>query len=319
MSNLFKKVAFASILALGARAAHAQVTIYTTDFGAAGTAASDGYTYELVKPPEELTFNQTTAGGSGQNGWLTNDPDLASGATASDGNFIGGSNYVGTNGTFFTGYSANVGQQSGVDPGAATTYVYKPVSLTGATTTYSFNTDFVVTGSTNGTQDSFGFTLLNSAGTKLLSVNTGTVVSNVTVGGVADTAVDIGYEIGNATTLTTTTKNGIILNGVYHLTITVNVQTDTFSAFYTGSGVTAGIATNLSLSGQITPTTVSELAATWTLTNQTKTGSAYETLGNDNLLFDNYTVTIPEPSTCAMVGAGFLGLGGLLKFRRRHA
>ena len=128
----------------------------------------------------------------------------------------------------------------------------------------------------------------------------------------------VGNGIGTGANNTNNSNNGIVLNTLYHLTITVNVQTDTFSAFVTSSGTTT-IATNVSLAAApILPTSVTEAAAAWTLTNQTPDAAgAYEGAGNNALLFDNYAVTVPEPKTYASMVLGLVVLVGLDRMRRR--
>ena len=324
MSTPLKAATIVATLLLGTSAAQSQI-LYTTDFGTGSTAATDGYTYTQEELTQGETKTGTTVSGTGQNGWLTNDPDNS--ATATSGAYIGGSNFVGSTG-YFTGYSAYVGgaqrsttASSDVVPGAATTYLYHPFALASAATQgYQFGVDFAVTASTGSftAQDTFAFTLRNAAGNNLLSVS----FAPTTSAGAASSGRDgIGYSLGTSTTITNPSNNGILLNTQYHLTIQVNPTANTFSAFLSNGTI---IATNIGLSGQISATSVTQADATWTLSNQTTDAAgAYENAGNNVLVFDNYAVSyvnlVPEPSTYAMFAVGVLGTISLLKHRRRHS
>ena len=185
MSKSLPTLALVATFLIGISTTEAQINAYSTDFGVAstpttppnGTQASDGYTYQQ----NELTTGETAAtiggatAGTGQNGWLTNDPDNA--VSASNGGFVGGSNFVGlitdsSGNSIFTGSGAYVGglQRSttgsaDVVPGATTTYLYHPFTVPVTSTNLTFNTDFDITASSGSfaTQDSFAFTLRNTA------------------------------------------------------------------------------------------------------------------------------------------------------------
>lgn len=323
MAKSIQALLVASTLFAGALAADAQVTVYTTNFGALNTAATDGYTYTQ----NELTTGQSTTGGTGQNNWLTNDPDDNT-KNAVSGAFIGGSNYVGTlNG--FAGYGAYVGgaQRSAtaandVVPGRATDFLYRGFAVPAGASNLTFNVDFNIASAQNGfnQKDSFAFVLRNTAGAQLLSIN---FAISSSLGASTNTDFAAGYTIGGngvgvGAANINTNNNGVNFNGIYHLTLSVNVVANTFSASVTGanSGV---LATNVSLAGApISATAVTQIAATWGLTNTTTDANgAYTGAGGNILAFDNYVITVPEPSTYA---ACALGLGLLMvgyKARRR--
>ena len=332
MANSFRAFLIASTLLAGAVTASAQTTVYTTNFGSAGVAASDGFTYTQ----NELTAGQTTTGGTGQNNWLTNDPDNNT-KTSANGGSIGGSNFVGTI-PGLTGFGAYVGgaQRSttganDIVPGAATNFLFRNFALPAGSSNLTFNVDFNIGIPTAGsdaanfaTKDSFAFVLRNTAGAQLLSINFATSSNiNGSVAAPTNSNLALGYTIGsagvgNGVNNLNPNNNGINYNGVYHLTISVNVAANTFSASVTGQN-SGTIATNVSLSGApISATAVTQIAATWGLTTTTTDANgAYTGAGGNILAFDNYAITVPEPSTYA---ACALGLGLMMvgyKVRRR--
>ncbi len=267
-----------------------------------------------------LTDGQTTVGGTGQNGWLTNDPENDNAGSGTE--FVGGSNYVGPDnvGTYanFSGRAASLGgnirTQAGyiVVPGAATSTVYHPFTVAPPTGQgYQFDTDFVLNVAAGRTAltDRFAFTLANG--------NTPLITISFAPSGTAN-AANIGYSLGSAST--TTTANQANLNASYHLNIRINAINSTYTATYSLGGVATTIASG-SLAGQIAPNSVTRAAAVWTLANGTPDGvGGYSGASTDAILFDNYAVTyftpVPEPAAYTVLGFGLLALVGMRKFRR---
>ena len=320
--------ACAAALWLGAASAQAQ-NIYSTDFGTGTTPATgDNFLYS-----NQTNLASDTA--TGQGGWRTNDAERANNAT--NGSFVGGANFVGTvNSTpaYFTGYNATIGSTfrsatdptNNVVPGVATSFLYRPFAspLTpGVNQGYQFTTGFAVTSSSANFpgRDTFGFALRDTTGGVLLSIS----FAPVTSAGTAITTRDgVGYTVGavgNGATIINPNANAVVLNTQYTLTIQVNPVANTFSASVISAGAPTVIATNVSLTGAINALAVNQVAARWTVANQTTDASGAFVNAADNLLIiDNYAVSyfniVPEPSTYAMLGVGLLAVLGGMKRRR---
>ncbi len=232
---------------------------------------SYGTTFDNLIPSSSL---------SGQDNWDTTD--------------LNQSDYVGV----VTGYSATatdywagIGgfQQPTTSPGTNTPNLFRPYSL-GTATVYAFNVDFGVSSSQTPypTQDAFGWSFQNAIGTKIFSFN---------IDPTANTSVDaVRFQIG--TNAETPTGSGVSLNAKYHLAVSVNITAGTVSASLVplAGGATIPLVTNAAVSSAALGSVV-ETAATWTLSNSGSPGS-------NGMFFNNYFVTIPEPSTWAMLGVG---------------
>ncbi len=270
-----------------------------------------------------------------------------------DGGYVGGTNFVGRITGFVDGHGAYLGGGGRTNydptitpdpsdnfdtlPGASTTYLYHPFTINPTSSSYTFAVDSsIIQSSTNpntlsGAQDSFAYTFRTSTGAVLFSIN-----FNKTPG--STTTDTISYSVGTSTTQNGSNNPGnvmsVTLNARYHFAITVNTLTDTFSLTYNGNGAPAGDAStpflNASLAGAalglnpVLPINVNQVAASWTLSDTTHDlAGAYYNAGSNYLAFDNYNVTsvdlVPEPSALAMMGAGLLGLIGVMKLRSRQA
>lgn len=264
------------------------------------------------------TYNVNQTGVIGQSDFVGYQANLS--LTASD--------YVGFLGGGF-------GQQ--IAPGVAATTGPVTVSRalpTASATNVVFSTDYQVT-NPNGafpSHDSFAFALTGASG-NLISINfvpnstNSTSIDNITytnAAGVASAPV-AGMNLGSLTR--------------YRLTVSVNVTAGTFGATYQAENITTGALTGVV--GTLAPTgtaygtgAITGLAVTWTLAdkttgvlasnlglgaNQSGTNNfAHTNAGINALYFDNILVTVPEPSTYAMVVLGVIGLAVMIR-RSRHA
>ena len=287
------------------------------------TAFSQGYA---------TTFDNYTNGGSlsGQDGgtgvpWDTNDPDKTPTTTGYGGEYVGQADYVGTV-TNYSNPSSDYwaylgGGQNGTAypyslPGSSTIYDYRPFTL-GSPSGYAFNVDMSIGTTTNSAfpnRDSFAWTFLSSAsgttiGTNLFSLNFTPDTST--------SLMDVGYTV-NGGALVPSGK-AIFYNSVYHLTISVNVTTKTASVSLTPTSGTAVTIATIALAST-SPGSVQEVAATWVLADKTDkdANGGYTGAGGNELLFNNYAVTVPEPSTWAMMGLGLVAVGVFAR-RRVHA
>ena len=330
-----RRLLLVSRLALGAAtlcavatAAHAQtITAYSTGFD--GTDVTNGTataaTYNSPNTPTDPL--------DGQNGWTTND-GTQTGTYGTSTQLVGRSDFVGiTSPAFFTG---QVGVLGGIyrtttanATGAAPDVV--PSTATGGNITLShgvtvgpgasflaLNVDFAVTApnganagaSFNVNRDAFSFSLQNAAGASLITFS---FVPSSTPTTFDDTNLTIG-------TTTATPGNQISLNGMYHLAFNVNTATNQYSATISSaaSGATANFGGDLS-GASITAGAVTQFVASWKLGDTTTiSNGGYQNASDDNLVFDNLAVTVPEPSTYALLAVGVASLAGLL-LRRRQA
>ena len=258
---------------------------------AAGSAQAQSYvtygtTFDNFIPSSSL---------SGQDNWDTTD--------------LNQSDYVGIIGgysTSATDYWAGIGgfQQPATSPGNPSPSLFRPYTLATASV-YAFNVDFGVSSSQTpfDTQDAFGWSFQNAAGTKIFSLN---------IDPTATAGVDaVRFQAGMAAEVPT--GQGIGLNAKYHLTVSVNITAGTISASLTplAGGATIPLITNNTSVNSAALASVTQTAATWTLTTPASPGS-------NGMFFNNYVVTIPEPSTYAMLFAG-AGLMLVVICRRTRA
>ena len=316
-----KQVALsAAALCVAVTAARAQtVTTYGTGFDGTDTVngTATAATYNSPATPTDPL--------DGQNNWGTNDP-TQTGTYGTSTQLIGRSDFVGGTG-FFTGQTGALGgiYRTTSPTGAAPDVVpstasggivtlYHAVSVGAGAPFVALNTDFAVTApGANGfaTHDTFSFSLQSTTFASLININFQPSTSNPTG------QDEISYTVGG---ITTTTGNLITLNGSYHLALTVTAATKTFTATISQSG--GGTSTSFSGSlatASIAPSAVGEVVALWNLANKTATSGAYQSAGDNSLIFDNLAVTVPEPSTYAMMALGLVGLAGVLRLRRQQA
>ena len=170
---------------------------------------------------------------------------------------------------------------------------------------YTFNTDFSIAannagmGGADSAGNAFSFSLTNSLGTAF-AIN---FAPTGTTGGV-ENAFQPQLVIGGVAVATA--AQGPIpstptMAEPYHLTISVS---------------TVGVIT-ASLGTPDSTITYSDPAAAAAITGFAVSEVDQSTLtGYDYVAFDNISVVVPEPSTYAMIGMGFLGMLGLMRFRR---
>ncbi len=255
-------------------------------------ARGQGYSTNFDASQGYLSGNTLSA----QNGWTTNDDNQP--------------DYVGTISNYsvpasdYVAYLGGLGLSNNVVPSASPVFLYRPFTL-GATSAYAFNVDMAITrsGATYPNNESFAWTFRNTAGANLFSVDfvptTSDDANNLR------TTLAVRYTVNGGTQ--TTTGNGLLSDAYYHLTISVNVTTNQFSIALTPTGgTTLVLASNVSL-GANNSATLGQVAATW--------NDNVANPGANTLIFNNYAVTVPEPSTWMMLSLGLVGVA--VVFRRR--
>ena len=311
--------AFLAALCAGAVSTDAQtLTAYSTGFDGTdyvnGAPVSATYNSPITTPTDPL---------SGQNGWTSNDQmQTGTGSTQ----LVGQSDFVGSTGTF----SGQNGALGGIyrtsspttsapdvvpstNSGGIISLSSTPFTVGAGASMLTFDTDFVVTASSTSfpTLDTFGFSLRSASGVSLITVN----FNPATVP--ADQGTDFLTTTVGANTITPASQTGITLGSTYHLTLTVTPSTNTFLVTLAGSN---SVSFSGSMSGEsISVGQVTELTALWNLTNKNATGTAYDGAGDNYLAFDNIAVTVPEPSTDAMISLGLVGLMGMLFLKCKRA
>ena len=247
---------------------------------------------------------------SGQDGWDTNDP-----YNSTDGR--GQSDYVGQLNGYtpannpndelagLGGFQRSAAANLDISPDRGQVFLFHTFSVAGAPTV-NFNVDMAITtsSSTFPNNDSFGWSFQSATGT-LFSVD----FVPVTNAAGAVTAEEVEYTVNGAQTdahLSITPNT----TSLYHLSVGVNVTGKSFGFTLTGSN-TGGV-DNISLANVASDFNLTDVAATWNLANAASAGS-------NELIFDNYAVAVPEPSTWALLGAAGVATLGVLRCRRLQA
>ena len=233
---------------------------------------------------------------SGQNSWDTNDNNQP--------DFVGTVSSYSVPATDFVGYLGGLQLSNGIVPSVSPVYLFRPFTL-GTTSAYAFNVDMAITrsGATYPNNDSFAWTFRTAAGANLFSVDFAPQTANDSNG--ARTTLAVRYTVNGAAQQPT--GNGLLSDAYYHLTVSVNVTAKQFSVSLTPTGgTTMVLASNVSL-GTNDPSTLAQVAATW--------NDNVANPGANTLIFNNYAVTVPEPSTWVMLGLGAVGV--TVMFRRR--
>ncbi len=304
-------------------------------------------------PVYSENFNGLDAGQtlSDNDGFTTNDEDTGGkyqysttvgGVTSFHTGTIGQSDYVGDisffeagggagNNTAFLGGAFGHAVAPGAVGTAGTVTLNEPLPSTAGSAAVTFSTDFAITNpnASYPNQDSFAFTLRNTAGIALISIGFvpgGVNVNNLLVDNVT-------YTAGAANGASGMAALPLGSNYRYKLTISVNVAAGTFSATVqqestVDGSLTGGVATLVS-NATYSAAAVGAIAGYqvgWTLADKTDTALATNGLaaGTNNvaltgaginaIYFDNVLETVPEPSTYALMG---LGAGGLVFAVRR--
>ncbi len=262
-----------------------------------------------------------------QGGWLSNDSytggQYTYGVTQSGD--IGSSDFVGAvpnfsvNNADYAGFLG--GEAQGTVPGVGATG--GPVTLThtlptAGAQTVAFSTDFVVTSNSfYGPHDSFAINLTGTAG-RQIGINFVVPTNNST------TADNVTYSTGAAGAQSAALGSIPLGTQRYKLTINVNVAGGTFGATLTpesNTGTLNGSVISLVPNGTTYGTgDITGFGYAWTLADQTSVAPAnnpttagtnalaHTDPGSGGIYFDNIIVSIPEPSTYALLGLGAMGL-----------
>ena len=315
LAQLVGAAAFVSITAAVGTVSQAQVNIYSTNF--------DSFTTETLSgQPVGVSPN-----------WDTNDAD--NGVLTATNKSIGQSDYVGTltnysnpaatdkfgalGGLQHNSPSSGPPATTGVVPGASTVYLFRNFTLP-STNMIAFNVDFAIPESSGtvanpGVNDRFAWTFQNAGGTNLFSVDFVPETTAATTTG-SKIPFDLMTTVGG---IQTPSGKAMDSSSLYHLAININVPNKTFTFTLTPTDGTTPYTSNTISLGTIDPTTVTDIAATWNLNDTSNVSNGgYQNAGTNALIFNNYAVTVPEPSTWATISVAAAGLVAFA-WRRRLA
>ena len=312
MKKIIPLLAFMAFTLVAGDTAHGQVLYGTTFDGTTTSPYNDSNPY--TQGSDLVT----------QGGWTGNDDPSTQEGTSTT--YHGGLNSV-VAGSFGPGNpptaSGNAGNLDGeiipADPnsggftnypGQTKVFVAHPFTLTQAALTngYALNTDFNVSAPLTTTVASgYGFAFLNASNANVVSVN---FVKDTTSSG----QDDVEYQVGTGS-LVNTGNGAIKLGANTHLTLSVNVAKNTFNIVIGGVSL---FQNPVSLGAANSGASVTQAAALQFIagTATADGNGGYMGAGDDQINFDNFSITVPEPSTYLMMGLGLLGLVGLMKFRR---
>jgi len=292
------KLLGAAFLSLGLLShAGAQTFSYSTDFS--------GSTFQADQTLPSINDSLT------QGNWYNPNADVSPFTTTivAEG---GGTNYLNIGGYFLSSVSAT--------PADFTTYAMQGIDV--QSNSVQFNTIFQVNPGTT-TQDNFGWTLFNTAGDQLISVDlNATGASQYTLGVTSfagDSPLNSISFFNNGSTLTPLDGNTS-----YHLGFNIfnigesGARVDAFSynagnnapPTYLGQAIIEG---SDWLTYQSNNTTIGILGATWTLNMDSETTADY---GNNFMAMNTLAVnSVPEPQTWVLFGLS--GLILVVAIRRR--
>ena len=284
------------------------VTMLATSYGQ-GT----GYTTSFA--PADFNANASL---SGQQLWDTNNFTAANPPSIPFD--LGQSDFVG----IVSGYSTTVndywallGGATGIAPVVNTSTLFRPLDLTGATGA-AFDVKFGIISSQNPrpNQDSFGWTFRDSLGNQLLRVG---FIPDI------NQANNLTVRVWDRLDLELPGSGlfNVLYNSKYDLS--VNMSSGSLVNMSITSTVPGSLPTtiiNNQLDAGAVPTSIADVAATWTLADPTANPNGERpNFGSNSLVFDNYSVTpipIPEPST-ALFGLVGVVSGFVVRRRQRSA
>ena len=242
---------------------------------------AQGASYVTDFNPPAFAGNRTL---SGQGSWDTNNylPSL------------GQSDFVGV----LSGYSLTIsdywgllGGAVGIAPVVNTSFLYRPVVSSGATSA-AFSVKFGIISSQipRGNKDTFGWTFRDSSGVQLLRVSfiPATSQSN-------NLTVRI-YDASNNQLLGSGLYN-IFYDAKYDLSLSLSSTGVVSMSLKDSLGITTPIVNSQIATGAI-PHSISDVAATWTLFDTTANPNGTRpNFGSNALVFDSYSLTfvIPDP------------------------
>ncbi len=291
------------------------VALFAASLAACGSAFGQGFGTTFDEGTG--TYPQPRGSLSGQNNWDTNDGRANNTTPVGQSDYVGPvDGYTGSSTTNYQGGLGGLYHSSGELPGKSTVYLYHAASP-GSASTYVFNTDFDIsfpaagTAGESYTRDSFGFNFQTTALSNLFSVN---FTPDLSGNNNSVNQMVIGTSVNNSAN--NPTVNAILYNSIYHLQLSVNVPGRMMTVAITG---TNNYNFTISLAS-VDPASVQQIAATWVLSNTSgvDANGGYTNAGSNAIIFDNFALTVPEPSTWAMLGLGVVA-GGLLLRRRARA
>ena len=276
------------------------------------TSYGQGTGYTTTFAPADFTANQSL---SGQQLWDTNNFTAANPPSIPFD--LGQSDFVG----IVSGYSTSVndywgllGGATGIAPVVDTSTLFRPLDLTGAAgAAFGVKFGIISSQSPRTNQDSFGWTFRDSTGAQLLRV-----------GFIPD------INQANNLTIRVWDKANLEIPGSGALNIAYNAPYNLNVDLSSGSLVNVSITStipgslpttiiNNQLDAGAVPTSIADVAATWTLADPTANPNGERpNFGSNSLVCDNYSVTpipIPEPSTALF---GLVGVVSGFVVRRRQ-
>ncbi len=324
-------------------------TVYATDFRTA-TSGSGSYTYttnsttpSLIIPPSSTYWATET---SGQNGWTNlnqqGGPQYGPGviyhnsalANKNNPNF----NVLGGDDFFSTDINNSV-----TYPQSVTTYMANTLTGTGINMIHFDSTFYMYTSAANanGNFDTMGWTLLNTAGNALMSINLttsdGASTWNLSASSYGNNAVtNQVLKKSNGTALAGISDNQIVHLGfnIYGVgttneTITVLNYTNISGTnlFTTGVGNYTVLGTNSIIGDDFTGiaggTNIASFGTFWTLndtnsqlyTNAGVVTTGYSDYAQQSLLMSTLVITVPEPKTWILFGLSGVMLAVVLRRR----
>lgn len=340
------------------RASLSDSVLYSTDFHTSSNSISAGYTYTtngaagsggtvVYVTNSHGVATQWATTTTGQDGWVSSaTPNTAAGAAGP-----GVNDYIGSFATpYFQSYGGDTYYSTDFTntytyPQSATNYMFQASYANTHSNAIHFDTTFWMYGdpttpNLNGRYDTLGWTLLNSAGNALMSINLSTTNSNAAGWNLtASSYATDGTNNQVLNKLNGTAISAIANNQLVHLgfdisgigtaqqMITVLQYTNISSA---PGGAYTVLGTNLisgyNFSGIAGGTNVAEFADTWILQDQS-TFSSYTNAGVVTTGYSDYAVNslqmaslviaVPEPKTWILFGLS--GLVLVVVLRRRAA